>query len=91
MKITKEMTMELNNELAVKGCPFRYKYEEVAYSNNPHIEIILPSMHGVSSFIINPTKGFFTWIKHWFGMRGIEISFNNTGSIMWSADGWDED
>ena len=27
MKITREMVMELNNELAVKGCPFRYEYE----------------------------------------------------------------
>ena len=26
-KITREMIMELNNELAVKGVPFRYEYK----------------------------------------------------------------
>ena len=28
MKITREMVVELNNELAVKGCPFRYKFND---------------------------------------------------------------
>lgn len=38
MKITREMVMELNNELAVKGCSFRYEYERgnriFTYSTN---------------------------------------------------------
>lgn len=28
MKITLEMVTEFNNELALKGCPFRYEYDE---------------------------------------------------------------
>ena len=54
MKITREMVIELNNELAVKGCPFRYEYEgETEYSRIPHMEIALPNMNCVSSYIIN--------------------------------------
>lgn len=88
MKITKEMVMELNNELANKGCPFRYEYDETGYAGNPHIEIALPSMSCVDSFIINPTKEFFDWLELWFKVKGIELSCNNTGSILWSKNCW---
>ena len=85
MKITKEITMELNNELAIKGCPFRYKfiYDEFSFGN-PQIEIVLPSMSCVDSFIINPTKEFFNWLETWFKVKGIELNCNNSGSILWS-------
>lgn len=89
MKITKEMTVELNNELAIMGCPFRYEYDSNGYTGNPHINIVLPSMNYVSSFIINPTDEFFNWLKTWFRSKGITLSCNNDGSIMWSKDGWD--
>lgn len=88
MKITKEMVVELNNELAVKGCPFRYEY--IKGYPNPSIEINLPSMNCVDSFIINPTKEFFDWLKTWFKAKGIELNCNNTGSVMWSRNGWVE-
>ena len=90
MKITKEMVIELNNELSIKGCPFRYKYDEASYSGNPHMEIILPSMSCVSSFIVNPTREFFDWLELWFKVKGIELSCNNDGSILWSKNGWDK-
>lgn len=90
MKITNEMTMELNNELAQKGCPFRYEYSDATYSGNPQIKITLPSMSCVSSFIINPTREFFNWLELWFKVRGIELGHNNDGSILWSKSGWDE-
>jgi hypothetical protein len=88
MKITREMVMELNNELSNKGCPFRYDYIE---ERNPQIEITLPSVNYVDSFIINPTREFFDWLELWFKMKGIELNYNNDGSIMWSKGGWDED
>lgn len=88
MKITKEMVMELNNELVNKGCPFRYEYDPAEHSGNPHMIITLPSMNCVSSFIINPTREFFDWLELWFKEKGIELSCNNDGSILWSKNGW---
>lgn len=90
MKITKKMVMELNNELAAKGCPFRYEYDEAEYSGNPHMKIVLPSMSCVDSFIVNPTKEFFQWMEIWFETRGVELSCNNDGSILWSKNGWEQ-
>ena len=90
MKITKEITIELNNELSIKGCPFRYEFNDEIYNaNNPAIKITLPSMSCVSSFIINPTREFFAWLELWFKVRGIEIDCNNDGSVLWSKNGWD--
>lgn len=89
MKITKDMVSELNKELANKGCPFRYEHEEVGNDGNPHMKITLPSMEGVDSFIINPTKAFFDWLEIWFKEKGIELSCNNTGSVFWSKNGWE--
>lgn len=91
MKITEEMVIELNNELKDMGCPFRYNYDENGYSGNPHINITLPSMTYVDSFIINPSREYFNWLKLWFKLKGIEISGNNDGSIMWSLNGWDSE
>lgn len=90
MKITKEMVMELNNELINKGCPFRYEYDEAGYSGNPHMTISLPSMSCVHSFIINPTDDFFDWLQSWFKLKNIDLSWNNDGSILWSRNGWED-
>ncbi len=85
MKITKEMVMNLNIELAIKGCPFRYKFVDDMIISS--MEITLPSMNCVDSFIINPTKEFFDWLKLWFKEKyKIELNCNNTGSVMWSND-----
>ena len=90
MKITREMVVELNTELAVMGCPFRYKLEDKKCTGgNPHIELVLPSMNYVSSFIVNPTTEFFRWLYSWFELKGIELNCNNDRSILWSKDGWD--
>lgn len=89
MKITEEMVMELNNELSVKGCPFRYVFDDKDHhADNPAMEIVLPNMNCVSSFIINPTREFFDWLKLWFKVKGIELICNNDGSILWSKNGW---
>ena len=87
MKITEEMVMELNEELRAKGCSFRYLFD--AYGN-PKIRITLPSMNCVDSFIINPTREFFTWIEQWFKLKGIELCCNADGSILWSENGYDD-
>ena len=85
MVLTKEMVMNLNIELGLKGCPFRYKYSDDMIVAS--MEIILPSMNCVDSFIVNPTKKFFDWLRLWFKEKyNIELNCNNTGSIMWSND-----
>jgi len=78
MEITEEMVIELNNELAVMGCSFRYKYKD------EKIEITLPNMNYVNSYIINVTDDFHEWLQRWFEAKGIELSCNNTGSTLWS-------
>lgn len=91
MKITREMVVELNSELAVMGCPFRYKFDDKnCTGNNPQIELILPSMNYVKNFMVHPTIEFFVWMTTWFKVRGIELSSNNDGSILWSKSGWDD-
>lgn len=88
MKITREMVIELNNELAVKCCPFRYEYEEATeYSRIPQMEIALPNMNCVSSYIINVTKDFLKWLDIWFKTKyGIELTYNNDGSVLWAKN-----
>lgn len=91
MKITREMVVELNTELAIMGCSFRYRYDEAGYSGNPHIEIALPSMNFINYVSIHPKNEFFDWLKMWFRMKGIELSSNNDRSILWSKSGWDKE
>lgn len=88
MKITREMVMELNNELAVKGCPFRYEYEGATeYSHIPQMQVALPNMNCVSSCIINVTRDFLEWLELWFKTKyGIELTCNNDGSILWAKN-----
>ncbi len=88
MKITDAMVYELNEQLEHKGYPFRYKYDDSIVTGNPCMKISLPSMYGVDSFIINPTREFFEWLEDWFIQYGIELSCNNDGSIIWSKNGW---
>ena len=91
MKITREMAIELNNELAIMCCPFRYKFVEDRYGcGNSQIELTLPNTNYVRSFIVNPTEEFMNWLYKWFDTRGIELRSNNDGSILWSASGWDD-
>lgn len=83
-KITREMIMELNNELAVKCVPFRYEYK-IMGSGHAGMEITLPNMNCVDSFIINVTRDFLKWLELWFKTKyEIELTCNNTGSILWA-------
>ena len=91
MKISREMVVELNHELANKGCPFRFKFTSNYGNSNPQMEITLPSLKYIDSFIINPNNEFYDWLELWFKIKGIELSYNNTRSIIWSKSGWDKD
>ncbi len=89
MRIPKEMVVELNSELSIMGCPFRYKFNEK--KANTTISITLPNMNYVDSYTINVTKEFLEWLKMWFKVKqGIEISCNNTGTTLWSKDGFEK-
>lgn len=77
------MVIELNDELAVKSCPFRYKYKSIG---NGHVgmEFALPNMNCVDNFIINVTKEFIEWLKLWFKTKyNIELMRNSTANIFW--------
>ena len=52
------------------------------------MKITLSSMNCVDSFIIYPTDEFFDWLELWFKLKGVELGYNNDGSIMWSNNGW---
>lgn len=91
MKITREMVVELNKELANKHCSFRFNFQgENEYSCNTQMEITLPSLKYVNSFIINPNEEFYDWLELWFKLKGIELSYNNTRTIIWSKSGWNK-
>ena len=85
MRLTKEMVVDLNNELAVKDCPFRYEFQESVGVGIPSMEITLPNMNYVDSFIINVTREFLEWLELWFKTKySVELNCNNTGSVFWS-------
>ena len=85
MNITVKLVNELNNELAAKGCVFRYKFEIYDCTKHPQLHLVLVNSTYVESFIINPTKEYFDWLILWFKIRGITISGNNDGTILWES------
>lgn len=85
MKITDAIVQELNEELKHRDYPFRYKYIEFG-KNITCMQITLPNMLGVDSFIIKPTKEFFDWLQNWCSERRIELSCDDDGSILWSIN-----
>ena len=88
VKFTQEIVADLNHELSAKGCSFRFQLQK-EITDNPSIEIVLPSMNGIDSFILNITDEFFEWLQTWCKINyGIILSCNNTRSTMWSKNGW---
>lgn len=91
MKITEDMVVQLNTEIAMMGCPFRYNFMNEGHAAiNPHIQLVLASMTNVLCFTVYPTDEFIKWLYSWFALRGVELSCNNDRSIFWSKNGWDE-
>ena len=84
--ITEKMVEELNTELEAMGCCFRYIYNEKFFADIPTIHITPISTTFLSSYVLNPTKEFFQWIKLWFTNKGVRLCLNNDGSIMWGVD-----
>lgn len=90
MKITNEMVNEFNSMLKTLNCVFKLELNEKISPNNPTYEIKLVNPRFVDSFIINPTKDFFKILNEFFEEKGIELSYNNTGSIFWSRHGFED-
>lgn len=87
MKITEEMTDELNALLASMGCSFKFAFREGA-SNNM-IDVVPMNSQFIDSAIINLAKECYSFIEHFFKGKGIEeLSYNNTGSTIWSKSGF---
>jgi len=91
---TEEITNELNKQLEVLNCAFRFKLVTEEYGErlyNPHIEISLTNNYFVNSFVLNLTNKFYKWLEqlcedNW----NIHLSYNNTRSIIWAKEGWDK-
>lgn len=91
---TEEITNELNKQLEVLNCAFRFKlvieeYGEKLY--NPHIKISLINNYFIDSFSLTLTDEFYKWLEqlcedNW----DIHLSYNNTGNIIWAKEGWDK-
>lgn len=85
MKITEGMVDEFNETLDNMSCSFRIKYVDKDY---PICEIVPANMLFIDSFIINPTEEFYDALENFFNKKGIELTYNNTGTIFWSKTGW---
>lgn len=91
MKITDTMVNELNDELNARGCAFRYNTMAFAVDDNVRIVRVPMSDIFLSSAILNCTAEFYEFLDNFFRERGInKLSYNNDGSICWSASGWND-
>ncbi|MCI9136435.1 MAG: hypothetical protein HFH48_02560 [Lachnospiraceae bacterium] len=87
MRITEEMTDELNALLASMGCSFKFAFREEMLNNK--IDVVPMNSQFIDSCIINLTKECYSFIEHFFKGKGIEeLSCNNTGSTIWSKRGF---
>ncbi len=88
MKISENMMTDFNQTLENLNCCFRLKFiKEV----NPICEIVPANDMFIHSSIINLTDEFYQILNDFFKKRGIELTYNNTGSIFWSKSGWEEE
>ena len=89
MKITKKMVEEFNQTLENLNCSFRLEFDNKTIGfGNPTCQIVPSNNIFIESSIINVTKEFYKVLEEFFTKRGIELSYNNDGSIFWSKDGW---
>ncbi len=87
MMITEEMVTDFNQTLENLNCSFRLKFQN-GVCGNSDCEIVPSNNMFIQSSIINLTDEFYKVLEGFFNKRGIELSYNNTGSIFWSKDGW---
>ena len=87
MKITEDMVTVFNQILENLSCCFKLKFEGGMCGNGQCKIVPLNDMF-IKSSIINLTEEFYKVLEDYFSKRGIELSYNNDGSIFWSKDGW---
>ena len=85
-KLTKELIEQLNVVLKDFGVGFEYKFTDEPIAPKARIEVI-DNKGFVESSIINCTEPYFNWLEKWFKENyDIEITYNNTRTIIWSDD-----
>lgn len=91
MRITEEMVVKLNRELLQIGCCFTFEFCAFGMLGNTKIELVPLNDKFIHSSIINPTDEFYSYLENFFKQEGIEeLSYNNTGSIIWAKNGWNK-
>lgn len=92
MKITEAMVSEFNDILTNLGCGFKLKYDDKEYGfGNPACLIAPTSDKFIRYFSCGVTDEFYKMVDDFFLKRGIELHYNNTGSIFWSKTGWNKE
>lgn len=71
MRITEEMTDELNALLVSMGCSFKFAFREEMLNNK--IDVVPMNSQFIDSCIINLTKECYGFIEHFFKGKGIEL------------------
>jgi len=82
MKITKEMTDELNLIFANLGCMFKFDFDKTMSS----IEVVPANSMFIKSCIINLTDDCYKMIEAFFKTNNITLTYNNTKDIMWGIN-----
>ena len=86
-KLTKNIVEDLNKQLELMGCGWHYEFSDGdTYAPKMTVEVN-GSKEFVYSSIINTTKTYDEWLYGWMKTYyGIDLRFNNTGSICWAND-----
>ena len=88
MKITLKMVHEFNSILSSDGAVFRIELQNGTL-NNPIATIVTANDKYIESYIINPSREFYSLLDDFFKEKGIELTYNNTKSTFWSKSGWE--
>ena len=89
-RITEDMVTVFNQTLENLNCSFKLELEKNCVTGNPSCDIVPSNDKFIQSSIINLTDEFYEILNDFFNKRGIELSYNNTGSCFWSKNGWNE-
>lgn len=89
MQITEEMVIEFNQKLKDSECSFKLDHEKIGETGNYKCIIVPANTLYIKDASIGLTKEFYEMMENFFKSKGVnELSYNNTGSIFWSTDGW---
>ena len=92
MKITQDMVTVFNQKLKEMECSFKIQLNKtgVRIYNNPSCEIVPANSKFIESSIINVTDEFYKFLEDFFKERGIVLTYNNTGSVFWSKNEFED-